>query len=88
MHAGTKKQPIVPSQYSTKPLERLTGIHLPHVVIQIPVFMEPLATLVMLMVESLEAAIRTYEWQGGSATILVCDDGMQVYTYCIVYTYI
>lgn len=64
--------------YSAKPPERLTGSHLPHVVIQMPVFMEPLATVIMPTIESLEAAIRTYEWQGGSATIIVCDDGLQV----------
>lgn len=40
--------------------------------------MEPLTTVIMPTIESLEAAIRTYEWQGGSATIIVCDDGMQV----------
>ncbi|KAL3134748.1 hypothetical protein ABBQ32_007743 [Trebouxia sp. C0010 RCD-2024] len=64
--------------YSAKPPERLTGSHLPHVVIQMPVFMEPLATVIMPTIESLEAAIRTYEWQGGSATIIVCDDGLQI----------
>ena len=64
--------------YSAKPPERLTGSHLPHVTIQMPVYMEPLTSVIMPTVESLEAAIRTYEWQGGSATIFICDDGLQV----------
>ena len=43
-----------------------------------PVYMEPLSSVIIPTVESLEAAIRTYEWQGGTAAIFICDDGLQV----------
>ena len=43
-----------------------------------PVYMEPLLSVIIPTVESLEMAIRTYEWQGGSAAIFICDDGLQV----------
>ena len=51
---------------------------LPHVTIQLPVYKEGLSAVVEPTVESLKAAISTYEMQGGTANIFVNDDGMQL----------
>ena len=64
--------------YSATPPERLTTSVLPHVTIQMPVYMEPLESVIIPTVQSLEQAIQTYEWQGGTASIFICDDGLQV----------
>ncbi len=66
--------------YSGKPPRRLNRIHgpLPHITIQMPVYKESLNAVIQLTILSLKAAISTYEMQGGSATIFVNDDGMQL----------
>ena len=51
---------------------------LPHVTIQLPVYKEGLDAVIDPTVESLKAAISTYEMQGGTANIFVNDDGMQL----------
>ena len=51
---------------------------LPHITIQCPVYKESLEETIIPTMESVQDAIRTYEMQGGSANIFVCEDGMQV----------
>ncbi|KAF5522052.1 hypothetical protein CGCA056_v006763 [Colletotrichum aenigma] len=66
--------------YSGKPPRRLSPSagELPHVTIQMPVYKEGLNSVIKPTVLSLKAAISTYEMQGGTANILVNDDGMQL----------
>ncbi|KAK1598568.1 glycosyl transferase family group 2-domain-containing protein [Colletotrichum navitas] len=68
------------ANYSGKPPRRLNPYQqqLPHVTFQMPVYKEGLSAVIKPTVLSLKAAISTYEMQGGSATILVNDDGMQL----------
>ncbi|KXH66949.1 hypothetical protein CSAL01_02320 [Colletotrichum salicis] len=73
VHANSKN-------YSGKAPRRL-GPHrgeLPHVTIQMPVYKEGLNAVIKPTVLSLKTAISTYEMQGGSASIFVNDDGMQL----------
>jgi hypothetical protein len=51
---------------------------LPHLTIQMPVYKEGLFAVIDLTIESIKAAISTYEMQGGTANIFVNDDGMQL----------
>lgn len=44
----------------------------------LPVYREALEEVIMPTVESLKAAQATYERQGGTVSILVCDDGLQL----------
>lgn len=43
-----------------------------------PVYKEGLESVLQPTIRSLQEAIKTYELQGGSVNILVCDDGMQL----------
>lgn len=43
-----------------------------------PVYKEGLESVLQPTINSLQKAIQTYELQGGSVNILVCDDGMQL----------
>ena len=43
-----------------------------------PVYKEGLESVLQPTINSLQTAIQTYELQGGSVNILVCDDGMQL----------
>jgi hypothetical protein len=45
--------------------------------IQMPVYKESLEGVIKPTIDSVQAAIKTYELQGGSASIFVNDDGMQ-----------
>jgi hypothetical protein len=45
--------------------------------VQMPVYKESLEGVIRPTVESLQAAMKTYELQGGTASIFVNDDGMQ-----------
>ena len=51
---------------------------LPHVTIQCPVYKEGLHSVIAPTVRSIRAAISTYEMQGGTASIFINDDGMQL----------
>ena len=51
---------------------------LPHMTIVIPVYKESLSETVAPSIESINAAIRTYELQGGTANLIVCEDGLQI----------
>ncbi|SNX84533.1 uncharacterized protein MEPE_03242 [Melanopsichium pennsylvanicum] len=62
--------------YSGKaPLRKLAG-DLPHITIQMPVYKESLQGVLMPTIESVKRAITTYELQGGTAGIIVSEDGM------------
>ena len=63
--------------YSNNKSPRLKTDQLPHVTIQCPVYKEGLAAVIMPTVQSIKKAISTYELQGGSANILIHDDGLQ-----------
>lgn len=52
--------------------------NLPHITIQMPVYKESIDTVIAPTIRSLRAAIRTYELQGGTASIIVSDDGMKL----------
>ena len=66
--------------YSAKPpkIGRHKDYELPHVTIQMPVYKEGLKGVIMPTIESCMAAVRAYERQGGTASIYVNDDGMQL----------
>lgn len=64
--------------YSAMLPRRLTSMPLPHVTIQMPVYKEGLAAVIVPTIRSIKKAISTYELQGGSANIFVNDDGMQI----------
>ncbi|UZJ55708.1 hypothetical protein CBS101457_005028 [Exobasidium rhododendri] len=49
---------------------------LPHITIQCPVYKEDFAFVLKPTFESIKKAIRTYGLQGGSASIIVSEDGM------------
>lgn len=70
MHRNTR-------YYSAKPVKRLTQ-NLPHITIQLPVYKENLQSVLVPTIESLSKAIRTYELQGGSANILISEDGLNL----------
>jgi hypothetical protein len=59
-------------------LQRDGRLGLPHVTIQMPVYKEGLTAVIEPTVRSLKQAISTYEMQGGTANILINDDGMQL----------
>ena len=63
--------------YSGKAPKRMSG-QLPHITIQMPVYKESLDGVLAPTIESLKKAISTYELQGGTASILVSEDGMQL----------
>lgn len=66
--------------YSANTVKRLNIKNgpLPHVTVQCPVYKEGLEAVIQPTVESLEAAIRDYESHGGTASIFMNDDGMQL----------
>ncbi|SNX86120.1 uncharacterized protein MEPE_04829 [Melanopsichium pennsylvanicum] len=51
---------------------------LPHVTIQVPVYKESLEQVLQPTLDSVRAAITEYELQGGTASILIAEDGMLV----------
>ncbi|KAI9349442.1 glycosyl transferase family group 2-domain-containing protein [Zopfochytrium polystomum] len=64
--------------YSGVPPKRIDRGNLPHITIQMPVYTESLEGVIDPTVQSLQKAISTYESQGGSASIFINEDGMQV----------
>ncbi|KAK9461690.1 glycosyl transferase family group 2-domain-containing protein [Lipomyces oligophaga] len=64
--------------YVKPPRLSASQIRLPHITIQCPVYKESLDGVINPTVQSLLTAITTYELQGGSASIFVNDDGMQL----------
>ncbi|EST06923.1 hypothetical protein PSEUBRA_003722 [Kalmanozyma brasiliensis GHG001] len=75
---GPIRQLHTNSQYfSGKAPTRITGA-LPHITIQMPVYKESLEGVLMPTIESVKKAISTYELQGGTASIIISEDGMQL----------
>ncbi|KAF2170004.1 hypothetical protein M409DRAFT_64391 [Zasmidium cellare ATCC 36951] len=64
--------------FSAVKAPRLRCEELPHVTIQCPVYKEGLDAVIKPTVRSIQKAISTYELQGGSASLFVNDDGLQV----------
>lgn len=59
-------------------IEEHADVELPHITIEMPVYKEGLSGVVIPTVTSLLAAVRHYESYGGTATIYINDDGMQL----------
>lgn len=57
------------------PLQAHEVEQLPHITIQMPVYKESLEGVLKPSFESVKKAIQTYELQGGSASIIVSEDG-------------
>ncbi|POS69221.1 hypothetical protein DHEL01_v212385 [Diaporthe helianthi] len=53
------------------------GFNPPHITIQMPVYKEGMESVIVPTVKSLQAAISFYESRGGTASILINDDGMR-----------
>ncbi|CAG8618998.1 2120_t:CDS:2, partial [Acaulospora colombiana] len=51
---------------------------LPHITIQMPVYKESLKETIAPSCESIKKAMQTYARQGGTSSIMICDDGMQL----------
>jgi heme/copper-type cytochrome/quinol oxidase subunit 4 len=64
--------------FSAKCSPRLQNRALPHITVQCPVYKEGLTSVIAPTVKSIKQAISTYELQGGSANMLVNDDGLQI----------
>ncbi|KAJ9606080.1 hypothetical protein H2200_009041 [Cladophialophora chaetospira] len=76
---GPVKQMQVNSKYfSANCSPRLQTTPLPHITVQCPVYKEGLASVIAPTVKSIKQAISTYELQGGTANILINDDGLQL----------
>jgi hypothetical protein len=58
--------------------QRYPNLELPHITVQMPVYKEGLTGVIMPTITSVQQAVRYYEAQGGSASIFVNDDGMQL----------
>lgn len=54
------------------------GFAPPHITIQMPVYKEGLQSVIIPTVNSLKAAISHYELNGGTASIFINDDGLQI----------
>lgn len=65
--------------FSGRAPERRAIRELPHITIQCPVYKESLAGVIDPTIQSLKVAISTYELQGGTASIFINDDGMQLF---------
>ncbi|GAA5906947.1 hypothetical protein JCM6882_000009 [Rhodosporidiobolus microsporus] len=64
--------------YSAIPSPRnITGV-LPHMTVLMPVYKEDLVEVLAPTIESISRAIRTYELQGGTASIIISEDGLQL----------
>ncbi|OSD04757.1 hypothetical protein PYCCODRAFT_1363192 [Trametes coccinea BRFM310] len=57
---------------------KLVDANLPHITIEMPVYKESLTKTIAPSVYSLKKAIQTYARQGGTSSILVHDDGLQI----------
>ncbi|KAK4947938.1 hypothetical protein LTR10_013446 [Elasticomyces elasticus] len=76
---GPVRQMQVNSKYfSAKCSPRLRTTTLPHVTVQCPVYKEGLSSVIAPTVRSIKQAISTYELQGGTANMLINDDGLQI----------
>lgn len=65
--------------YSSLPPPRDEATKLLPITVQIPVYKEGFEDVIIPTIESLQAAIVTFERQGGSVNVIVCDDGLQLH---------
>ncbi|KAJ9643155.1 hypothetical protein H2204_002050 [Knufia peltigerae] len=76
---GPVRQMQLNSKYfSAKRSPRLRTESLPHITVQCPVYKEGLSSVIAPTVKSIKQAISTYELQGGTANMLINDDGLQL----------
>ena len=75
--SGVRSNSMYYSAVAPKP-GRYPNLELPHITIQMPVYKEGLKGVVIPTISSLLVAIRNYEERGGTASIFVNDDGMQL----------
>ncbi|KAL7418822.1 hypothetical protein Q5752_006506 [Cryptotrichosporon argae] len=64
--------------YSAVKPARDSSVPLSSITVQMPVYKEDLADVIIPTIDSLKKAITTYERQGGSVNVIVCDDGLQL----------
>ncbi|KAH8592780.1 glycosyl transferase family group 2-domain-containing protein [Bisporella sp. PMI_857] len=66
--------------FSAKPPPRMNRkqVSLPHITFQMPVYKEGLDFVIEPTIKSIQKAISTYELQGGTASILVSEDGLNL----------
>lgn len=57
---------------------RYRGVEYPHITVQVPIFKEGLSNVIIPTITSVRKAIKHYESIGGTASIFVNEDGMQV----------
>lgn len=62
----------------TRTKVNLNSRDLPHITIQCPVYKEDIAEVLQPTFNSVQEAIASYEAQGGTASIIVNDDGMRL----------
>lgn len=61
-----------------RPAFSLRTADLPHITIQCPIYKEGLWDVIDPTMESIRQAIETYEIQGGTASVIINDDGMRL----------
>jgi hypothetical protein len=64
--------------YSAIPPPRDYATDLMPITVQMPVYKESLDGVIMPTIESLKKAMTTFERQGGTVNVIICDDGMQL----------
>lgn len=64
--------------YSAVPPLRTGSSKLLPITVQMPVYKEDLVEVIQPTIESLKKAVTTFERQGGSVNVIVCDDGLQL----------
>ncbi|KAI0771442.1 glycosyl transferase family group 2-domain-containing protein [Irpex lacteus] len=57
---------------------RLLDVNLPHITVEMPVYKESLKETIAPSVYSLKKAMQTYSRQGGTSSIFINDDGLQL----------
>lgn len=62
----------------SKPKNVIRASELPHITIQCPVYRESIWDVINPTVETVREAISTYKTQGGTATMIINDDGMRL----------
>jgi cellulose synthase/poly-beta-1,6-N-acetylglucosamine synthase-like glycosyltransferase len=75
---GPIRQMTTNSRFYSAMLPRRLEKNLPHITIQCPVYKEGLSSVIAPTVKSIKQAMSTYELQGGSANMLINDDGLQI----------
>jgi cellulose synthase/poly-beta-1,6-N-acetylglucosamine synthase-like glycosyltransferase len=72
-HANSKYYSAIPPRPNS-----VVDRALPHITIQMPVFKESLEAVLAPSIQSIKKAMKTYARQGGTSTIFINDDGLQL----------